>query len=254
MTAPLINYSPITILQQASSSLTSSRSIREIVCSGCSCPLGRLSAIRKIEFVLSWALDLPTALTIHRRGKTGGRMEFNPYASSFSCFNNGSASGSGSHRQSSGQSSSSGGETDGAVGGFDVIAWYPKHQCCQRYFVEVAQHSYPCQALAAFINIKLPFQRAVGSSNPPTRSTPVQPPPPFQTRFGLQLPPPPLAQAQLHHPTMPSHGWVSLYPYIRRLVATGFDTPAILHGWFGDDWECGIGPQHEQEKIGRAHV
>jgi len=175
-------------------------------------------------------------------------MESNPYASSFSCFNNGSASGSGSHRQSSGRSSSSGGGTGGAVGGFDVTAWYPKHQSCQRYFVEVAQHSYPCQALAAFINIKLPFQRAAGSSNPPTRWTPVQPPPPFRPLGGLQLPLPPLAQAQLHHPTVPSHSWVSLYPYIRRLVATGFDTPAILHGWFGDDWECGIGPQHEQER------
>ncbi|KAG0136657.1 hypothetical protein HOY82DRAFT_52670 [Tuber indicum] len=175
-------------------------------------------------------------------------MEFNSYASSFPCFNNGNASASSSHRQSSGPSSSLGGETDGAVGGFDIIAWYPKHQSCQRYFVEVAQHSYPCQALAAFINIKLPFQRATGSSNPPTGSTPVRPPLSFGPLGGFHPPPSPLAQTQIHHPTMPSYDWVSLYPYIRRLVATGFDAPAILRSWFGDDWECGIGPQHEQER------
>ncbi|PWW78918.1 hypothetical protein C7212DRAFT_356169 [Tuber magnatum] len=158
-------------------------------------------------------------------------MEFNPYASSFPSFNNGSASGSGSHRQSSGRLSTADGETGGAVGGFDVIAWYPKHQSCQRYFLEVAQHSYPCQALAAFINIKLPFQRVAGSSNPSMRPTPIRPPPPFPPLGGFHPPPPPLAQTQLHHPTMPPYGWVSLYPYIRRLVATGFDAPAILHGW-----------------------
>ncbi|RPA97908.1 hypothetical protein L873DRAFT_1809003 [Choiromyces venosus 120613-1] len=175
-------------------------------------------------------------------------MDFNPHASSYSYFNNGNASGSSSHRQSSGPSSSSGRETDGAFGGFDVIAWYPKHQSCQRYFVEVAQHSYPCQALAAFINIKLPFQRMAGSSNLSTGPTPVRLPPPFRPHGAFHPPPHPLAQTQPHHPTMSSYGWVSLYPYIRRLVATGLDAPAILHGWFGDDWECGVGPQHEQER------
>lgn len=41
---------------------------------------------------------------------------------------------------------------------------------------------------------------------------------------------------------------VSLIPYIRRLVATGMDVPQILHGFFGDDWLAGIGPQREQER------
>lgn len=50
------------------------------------------------------------------------------------------------------------------------------------------------------------------------------------------------------HPTLSQYGWVSLHPYIRRLVATGFDVPAILHGWFGDDWVTGVGPLHEQER------
>lgn len=43
-------------------------------------------------------------------------------------------------------------------------------------------------------------------------------------------------------------GTVALVPYVRRLVATGFDTPSILHGFFGDDWSEGIGPIHETER------
>lgn len=41
---------------------------------------------------------------------------------------------------------------------------------------------------------------------------------------------------------------ISLTPYIRRLVATGFDFPGMLHGFFGDDWELGIGHLHEAER------
>ena len=29
---------------------------------------------------------------------------------------------------------------------------------------------------------------------------------------------------------------------------TGFDSPAVLHGFFGDDWVQGIGPIHETER------
>jgi hypothetical protein len=41
---------------------------------------------------------------------------------------------------------------------------------------------------------------------------------------------------------------VSLIPYIRRLIATGHDTPGVLHGFFGDDWAKGIGALHEIER------
>ncbi|KAK8120387.1 hypothetical protein PG999_004507 [Apiospora kogelbergensis] len=41
---------------------------------------------------------------------------------------------------------------------------------------------------------------------------------------------------------------LTLNPYIRRLVATGFDFPAVLHGFFGDSWALGIGPMHEVER------
>lgn len=37
-------------------------------------------------------------------------------------------------------------------------------------------------------------------------------------------------------------------PYIRRLVATAFDSPAVLHGFFGDEWTGGIGPIHDAER------
>lgn len=40
----------------------------------------------------------------------------------------------------------------------------------------------------------------------------------------------------------------SLIPYIRRLVATGHDSPGVLHGFFGDDWVGGVGSLHEIER------
>jgi len=41
---------------------------------------------------------------------------------------------------------------------------------------------------------------------------------------------------------------VSLFPFVRRLVATGIDYPGVMHGFVGDDWAAGVGPMHEQEK------
>lgn len=32
----------------------------------------------------------------------------------------------------------------------------------------------------------------------------------------------------------------SLVPYIRRLVATGLDSPAVLHAFFGNYWRAGL--------------
>ncbi|KAA8910707.1 hypothetical protein FN846DRAFT_517089 [Sphaerosporella brunnea] len=134
---------------------------------------------------------------------------------------------------------------------FDIFEWYPKYMECVRHFVDVSQHTYPCQALAAFVNIRLPYQRAGdGSSQPVSASSP----PSFRPAFasssssGAGLASPlgmnqPAMQQQQHQ-----YGWVSLHPYLRRLVATGFDVPAILHGWFGDEWLGGIGPLHEQER------
>ncbi|KAJ5889834.1 hypothetical protein N7504_010644 [Penicillium tannophilum] len=107
---------------------------------------------------------------------------------------------------------------------FDIFEWYPCYQSCQRYFLDHAQHSVPVQALSAFLNIRLPFQR---QPNPILNSNP------SGASAGQQLPGPPSA---------------SLIPYIRRLVATGMDFPGVLHGFFGDDWGSGVGPMHEQER------
>ncbi|KAI5784710.1 hypothetical protein EDC01DRAFT_618586 [Geopyxis carbonaria] len=148
--------------------------------------------------------------------------------------NSGFTASSGSGRASGQQSPASQGPK------FDIIQWYPQYQSCLRYFVEVSQHSYACQALAAFINIKLPFQRA--GFQPTSSPTRPNPPPIFRPGY------PTSASPQQQSQQLSSYGWVSLHPYIRRLVASGFDVPAILHGWFGDDWVNGIGPLHEQER------
>lgn len=114
---------------------------------------------------------------------------------------------------------------------FDMFEWYPRYQSCQRYFLDHAQHSVPVQALSAFLNIQLPFQR---QPNPIFNSSTSSPTPPGQHAGGATTSPVP-----------PS---VSLTPYIRRLVATGMDFPGVLHGFFGDDWSSGVGLLHEQER------
>jgi hypothetical protein len=116
---------------------------------------------------------------------------------------------------------------------FDIFEWYPRYQSCQRYFLDHAQHSVPVQALSAFLNIRLPFQRqpnpVFNSSSPSSASS-----------SGGQTP------AAGTPPAGPPS--ISLIPYIRRLVATGMDFPGVLHGFFGDNWSSGIGPLHEQER------
>ncbi|KAK3181082.1 hypothetical protein K4F52_007623 [Lecanicillium sp. MT-2017a] len=104
---------------------------------------------------------------------------------------------------------------------FDIFDWYPKFEECLRHFVDHAQHKAPVQAVAAFINIHLPFQRAQGQQRGDEGDE------------GDEL---------------AAGGPVTLVPYIRRLVVTGFDTPAVLHGFFGDDWSEGVGPLHETER------
>ncbi|KAJ4294603.1 hypothetical protein N0V90_008294 [Kalmusia sp. IMI 367209] len=112
-----------------------------------------------------------------------------------------------------GASSSSGESGSGNNAGepqFDIFEWHPAYQSCQRYFLDHAQHDNGVQAVAALVNICLPFQWA---------ATPI-----------------------------PAPAWVSLVPYIRRLVITGMDKDGIMHGFFGEDWRKGVGPVHECER------
>lgn len=116
----------------------------------------------------------------------------------------------------------------------DIFEWYPHYQTCQRYFLDHAQHSVSVQALSAFLNIRLPFQRLpypVFNSSADPSSTAAAGQAPSTSSSTSSLPPS-----------------VSLIPYIRRLVATGMDFPGVLHGFFGDDWGAGIGLIHEQER------
>lgn len=134
----------------------------------------------------------------------------------------------------------------GGAGNFDIIDWYPQFQSCVRYFVDHGQHSPPVQAVAAFVNIQLPFQKAPGHASSTSTSSRHS----AASSSGL---PSPTARAagkmpmQAPSPVQPM-GTATLNPYIRRLVVTGFDLPAVLHGFFGDDWARGVGPLHEVER------
>ncbi|CAL3971981.1 hypothetical protein PZA11_005209 [Diplocarpon coronariae] len=128
----------------------------------------------------------------------------------------------------------------------EIFEWYPHYKSCTKYFLDYAQHSPPVQALGAFLNIQLPCQKrpfpVMSASQPssPRAAGPEMPPlrPQHAHAHALALAP---------GAALPA-GAVSLVPYIRRLVVTGHDSPGVLHGFFGDDWQRGIGQLHEIER------
>jgi len=128
--------------------------------------------------------------------------------------------------------------------GFDVFEWYPHFESCRRYFLDQAQHSGPVQALAAFVNIVLPCQQQLYPVISSSSSSPQSAGPAGGVPLHLRQQPSPFSNSA----STGNARAVSLTPYIRRLVATGFDIPGVLHGFFGDDWLRGIGPQHETER------
>ncbi|KAK4163566.1 hypothetical protein QBC43DRAFT_57136 [Cladorrhinum sp. PSN259] len=144
------------------------------------------------------------------------------------------------------------GEQPFADAQFDIFDWHPYFQSCVRFFLDHAQYEGPIQALAAFVNIQLPFQKATN----PVLSSRANSPSGVGPAGGIgggQLGPgggfaAPQAGPPGRPPLMGQASHVSLVPYIRRLVATGFDFPAVLHGFFGEDWQRGIGHLHEQER------
>lgn len=107
-----------------------------------------------------------------------------------------------------------------------------------KFFLDHAQHEVHVQAFAAFINILLPYQR---QQDPifSSAGAPISRDPDRAARESVSPRPglPHLAPVT-----------VSLVPYIRRLVVTGMDVPQVLHGFFGNDWETGVGPQREVER------
>jgi hypothetical protein len=107
---------------------------------------------------------------------------------------------------------------------FDIFDWHPAYQSCQRYFLDHAQHDNGVQAVCALIN--MPHSSGAAAYNMPwPRQGPVT-----------------------NSRGQPAPAWVSLVPFIRRLVITGMDSPGIMHGFFGEDWRKGVGPMHECER------
>lgn len=135
---------------------------------------------------------------------------------------------------------------------FDILKWWPAYQSCQKYFINHAQYQGLVQAVAAFTNIRLPYQ---WSENPLRNLTNIDPQSNNFSANANVYPPQPTpsyqnahAQASSSHPLPPALPFASLIPYIRRLIVTGFDNEAILGGFFGSDWREGIGPYHEIER------
>ena len=125
---------------------------------------------------------------------------------------------------------------------FDIIDWHPAYQSCQRYFLDHAQHEPGTQALCALINIRLPCQwlsNPVHSSSAATQSP---------GQFTFKPPYPGQNGREPAHAQAQSPAFVSLIPYIRRLIITGFDKPPILHGFFGDSYKTGISPHLDCER------
>ncbi|KAJ9631902.1 hypothetical protein H2203_000303 [Taxawa tesnikishii (nom. ined.)] len=134
---------------------------------------------------------------------------------------------------------------------FDILDWHPAYQSCQKYFLDHAQHEPGTQALCALVNIRLPFQWLQSPIYSSTQSS-QQPSPNPSSSYSFHGHSTPSWQRPSPSPTQRSHStapvFVSLVPYVRRLVITGFDKPGILHGFFGDAWSAGITPLQDCER------
>lgn len=104
-------------------------------------------------------------------------------------------------------------------GKVDPAGWFPHYKRCVQYFVHTSQHTPMVQSMAVFINIRLPCQQTSAVDTAAnSRST-------------------------------ASTSSVSLRPYIRRLIVTAQDSPAVMRAFFGDDWEAGVGCIYKQERM-----
>jgi hypothetical protein len=149
----------------------------------------------------------------------------------------------------------------------DPSTWVPYYNNCLQYFVAVAQHTVPVQALAAYVNISLPFQREQqdyhsllgrGSNNNPTRGNQLRSLfSTFSSSSASSVSP--LAN-RANHPLRTGNNPSGntrltaeesslLTPYIRRLVVTATDTPTNLSKLFGPEWSTGIGGILAEERI-----
>lgn len=119
------------------------------------------------------------------------------------------------------------------AGKVNPVEWFPIYQGCVEHFVNVAQHRPLAQSLAAYINILLPYQRTTDDVLEFSEST-----------IASQAEP----RSAERRPSSTSR-LISLTPYIRRLVVTGTDAPAVMQELFGDDWVKGVGTVLSQERL-----
>ncbi|PQE12133.1 ilp is an apoptosis inhibitor protein [Rutstroemia sp. NJR-2017a BVV2] len=151
-------------------------------------------------------------------------------------------------------------DEEGSV--FNTLDWYKHFLSCQEHFLEKGQHDYAVQAIAAFINIQLPFQKQPYPVNRAdqawSRKNLAERPserrdrewdgdaahqghPAYQQQHGS-----PSRSRQGKEPGYPQH--VSLIPYLRRLIITSHDSDEILEYFFGVNWRKGLGALHEVER------
>lgn len=131
--------------------------------------------------------------------------------------------------------------------GFDIFEWHAAYLSCQRFFLDHGQYEPGSQAVTALLNILLPHQlpKPITSWADPELTSP-------SARFASAYVPPGTTPPRPEPvplpgpPKMPN--FVSLVPYVRRFVITGFDNDAILHGFFGDDYKKAIMPLRECER------
>ncbi|KAJ5288599.1 hypothetical protein N7478_001629 [Penicillium angulare] len=110
---------------------------------------------------------------------------------------------------------------DSEFGRVDPTGWYPHYRECVQFFLERSQYIPSVQSVAAFINIRLPCQLPADSA----------------------------ASASASASTSTSTPYVSLRPYVRRLIVTAQDSPVTMRTFFGDNWEAGVGCIYKQERI-----
>lgn len=101
----------------------------------------------------------------------------------------------------------------GEFGRIDPTGWYTHYKTCLQHFVESSQFNPTVQSIAAFINIRLPAQHPTDPTN-----------------------------------QQPAASFISLRPYVRRLIITAQDTPINMLAFFGPDWEAGVGCIYKQER------
>lgn len=104
---------------------------------------------------------------------------------------------------------------DSEFGRVDPTGWYPHYKHCVQYFLQCSQHTPAVQSVAAFTNIRLPCQRPEEASLDPQAAS----------------------------------SFISLRPYVRRLIITAQDSSIAMRAFFGDDWEAGVGCIYKQERI-----